>query len=276
MKQDDKIELANGTKIPIIGLGTWKLTGKNCVESVKKALALGYRHIDTAEIYGNEKEVGEGIKGFNRSELFITTKFWPEDWSHDSVMESAKESIAKLGSAFIDLYLVHWPKKNENIREIFTAFKKLQDGDLVRAIGVSNFTINHLKDTLPVAEELGLKIATNQVEFHPLLYQKELLEFCKENDIVVTAYSPIARGEVMKNSALKEIGEAHEKTAAQVSLKWLLQKGLVAIPKSGSEKHLEENINIFDFGLSKEEIKKIDAINENKRQVNPPFSEFEY
>ena len=270
-----KIRLNNKTEIPEIGLGTWKLKGYECIGAVRKALEIGYRHIDTAEIYTNEEEIGEAIKGFLRDKLFITSKVWPNQLNHDRVLKSCEMSLKKLRTDYIDLYLIHWPDKYLDIKDILKAFKFLYDQGKIKAFGVSNFTINHIKDTLKIADRLNLPITVNQVEFHPLLYQRELLDFCKKNNIVITAYSPIAKGRVIENGVIKEIARNYNKTTAQVSLRWLLDKGTVVIPKAKSEKHLAENLDV-DFKLSEEDNKKIDNININQRLTNPGFAEFDY
>ena len=314
-----KIRLNDGNEIPVLGLGTWHLNGESCIYAVKKAIEnfakfkkitkfsgepfenslnnsnlanyskfsieLGYRHIDTAEIYGNENEIGKAISGFNRKELFITSKVFPFMTSnilplpfsltYKGILKACEKSLLRLKTDYLDLYLIHWPRKNKNM-EYLKACKKLIDDGKIKSFGVSNFTINHLKDMIPAAENLGLKISVNQVEFHPLLYQKELLEFCREQNIAITAYSPLARGRVFENKIIQEISSKYNKTPGQISLKWLLQKEMTAIPKASSEKHLIENLNIFDFILNEEDIKRIDNINENKRVVNPVFAEFDY
>ena len=273
-----EIKLNNGKSIPALGLGTWQLKGESCINSVKGAIEMGYTHIDTAEIYGNEEEVGRAIKetGIPRAELFITSKKFPFQLTYNSVIKSCEKSLKKLSTDYLDLYLLHWPKRKKNMKYL-EAFKKLLDEGKIKSFGVSNFTIHHLKDIFPTIENLGLKISVNQVEFHPLLYQKELLEFCKEKNIVMTAYSPLARGMVYENDILKEIGIKYNKTPGQISLRWLLQKDIVVIPKASSEKHLTENINVFDFKLKEEDVHRIDNIAERKRFINPPFfGDFNY
>ena len=270
-----KITLNNNTEIPVIGLGTWQLSSYECLNTVKKALDLGYRHIDTAEAYANESEVGQAIRNFNREDVFITTKVWQENLTRDRVLKACEISLLKLGTDYIDLYLMHWPDKYLNMKEIFKAFKLLYDQGKIKAFGVSNFTINHLKDALEIAEEIDLPISVNQVEFHPLLYQEELLDFCKEKNIIITAYSPLAQGEIFKNQTLKEIANKYNKTAGQIALKWLLEKNIIVIPKTSSINHLQENLNL-NFELAKEDIEKIDKLNKNQRIVDPGFAEFDY
>lgn len=262
--------------IPAIGLGTWMLKGKECEQVVSKAIQCGYRHVDTAEMYDNEEYVGLGLAntGVSRSQLFITSKVWRDNLGKEEVIRSCRLSLERLGTSYLDLYLVHWPNKEISLEETFSAMKQLLDEGKIKAMGVSNFTIEHLKEAILVAEKLGISIAVNQVEFHPLLYQKELLDFCNEHDIQLVAYSPLARGEVLSHPILKEISQEHTKTSAQVVLRWLLQKDIVVIPKSSSEDHLRKNLDVHDFSLSKEEVERIDSMDKNKRLVNPPFNEF--
>ncbi len=261
-------EIAPGVELPVLGLGTWQLTGKECVESVRKALELGYRHIDTAEKYDNEDEIGEAIKNFPRGEVFITSKVSAENLRHDRLIESFNASLARLKTGYLDLYLVHWPSRNIPIEETFGAFKQLMDSGKIRSAGVSNFFTHHLDHAMPAAQKLELKISVNQVEFHPLLHDRKLLEYCRAAAITLTAYSPLARGKALENGLIKEIAGKYGKTPAQISLRWEIQKGTAAIPKAGRSEHLEANINIFDFKIEEDDLKRIDAIPEFKRFVS--------
>ncbi len=262
------IEIAPGVELPALGLGTWQLTGKECVESVRKALELGYRHIDTAEKYNNEDEIGETIKDFPRGELFITSKVSAENLQHDRLIESFNGSLSRLKTGYLDLYLVHWPSRDIPIEETFGAFKQLMDSGKIRSTGVSNFFMHHLDHAIPAAQKLELKISVNQVEFHPLLHDQKLLDYCRAGGITLTAYSPLARGKALNNGLIKEIAGKYGKTPAQISLRWEIQKGTSAIPKAARPEHLEENINIFDFELEDGDMRKIDSIPEFKRFVS--------
>lgn len=268
-----ELELSDGNRIPVLGLGTWELLGDECKEAIRMALNLGYRHIDTAEIYGNQKEIGIAIKKFDRKKIFITSKVWRENLHYDNVIKSCNETLKDLQTDYLDLYLIHWPNRNIPLKETFKALEKLVDEGKIKSIGVSNFTINHLKDALKVAK---LPIIVNQIEFHPYLYQRDLLEFCNKNKIVITAYSPLGRGRLLSDKTILKIANKHEKTPAQICLRWELEKGIVVIPKASSEKHLKENMDIFDWKLDKEDINEIDSIGVQKRFVNPNFSEFDY
>lgn len=275
-----KIKLNNNTEIPSIGLGTWQLNGSECIHAVKQALNLGYRHIDTAEMYLNESEIGTALKSLSdqipRDQLFITSKISPTDLDYYKVLGACEESLARLETHYLDLYLIHWPQKNMNLQEVLKAMKQLYDKGKIKAFGVSNFTIHHLKDTLKIAKELGLPIVTNQVEFHPFLYQKELLDFCNQHDITITAYSPLARGKILDDPTLNELAQKHKKTPCQICLKWMLQKNIIVIPKASRESHLKENINLNDFQLDDEDMERIDNITHKERIINPAFAEFDY
>ena len=253
-----EFKLKDGNRIPALGLGTLELTGEKCIEVVKKSLQLGYKHIDTAEAYGNQKEIGKGIKNFDRKKLFITSKIWMENLHHDDVFKSCEKTLKELKTDYLDLYLIHWPNRNIPLEETFKALEELAKEGKIKSIGVSNFTINHLKDALKVA---GMLITVNQVEFHPYLYQKDLLEFCNQNKIVLTAYSPLGRGSLIKDEVIREISAKYKKTPAQVCLRWELERGVVVIPKASSESHLKENLGIFGWKLSNEDIERIDSIN---------------
>lgn len=263
-----KVKFSEDAGMPVLGLGTWQLTGRECVKSVRNALDLGYRHIDTAQMYGNETEIGEAIEGFPREELFITSKVPPDNLEHDKLLGSCAESLDKLGTDYLDLYLVHWPSSRIPIEETFPAFRELKDEGRIRAAGVSNFFPHHLDSAIPAAREAGLEISVNQVEFHPLLFDEEILEYCAGAGIVLTAYSPLSRGGAMDNAIIMQIAKKYNKTPAQVSLRWGIDKGTVVIPKAASPAHQEENINIFDFRLESADILRIDGIPEFKRIVS--------
>lgn len=262
--------LKGDVNIPQLGIGTWQLKGEACTNAVKMAIEAGYRHIDTAEIYGNEVEVGKGIveSGIDRSELFITSKCWTE---HAGAVEDAlRASLERLGVEYLDLYLIHWPTDEVPIEETIATLDSCREKGLIRAFGVSNYGPKNLQRALDASSN----VAMNQVEFHPFLYQKDLLELCEENGVVLTAYSPIGRGAVIGNEVLESIGKAHGKSAVQVTLRWIIDKGVVAIPKATSEAHIRANLDIFDFELSEEETASIDALNENKRFVDPGFADW--
>jgi methylglyoxal/glyoxal reductase len=262
-------------EIPMIGIGTWQQTNiEKGVKAIRFALKIGYRHLDTADIYGNHDIVKEAIKNFSREKLYITTKLWKDFLHPKHVEKECDKALMQLGLDYLDLYLIHWPDRAKPYLDITYEMNRLIEKGKIKSQGVSNYTIHHLQDLL----NQGLKTQVNQVEFHPLLNQKDLLEFCNRNEIALIAYSPIARGEVFNEPVLIELGQKYKKSASQISLRWLVQKDIVSIPKATSEKHIKENFDIFDFEISKEDILKIDKIStfKRKRLINPDFADFEY
>lgn len=261
-----------GIKVPEIGVGTYRLYGTECYKAVRTALDLGYSHIDTAQMYKNEKEIGEAIykSGKDREKIFLTTKIWHKNLEHDDVLLTVEESLRELETPYVDLLLIHWPNEQYSLEKTFEAMMILRDQGKALNIGVSNFTMSLMKE---VTEELRLPIFCNQIEFHPYLAQLDMLEYSYEKEFLITAYSPLAQGKVLDDETLIEIGKEYGKTAAQVSLRWLIeQENVVTIPKASSREHLEENIDIFDFALSDEHFEMIDQLNKNKRLVNPSFA----
>lgn len=261
-----------GVQVPEIGLGTYKLYGRECYNAVRAALDLGYVHIDTAQMYKNEKEIGEAIykSGKDREKLFLTTKIWHKNLEHDDVLLTVEESLSELDTPYVDLLLIHWPNDQYSLEKTFEAMMVLRDQGKALNIGVSNFTMSLMKE---VMEELRLPVFCNQIEFHPYLAQFNMLDYSYDNEFLITAYSPLAQGKVQNDETLSEIGREYGKTAAQVSLRWLIeQENVVAIPKASSREHLEENIDIFDFALSDEHFEMIDKLNTDNRLVNPTFA----
>ena len=269
-----KVRLHNGVEMPQFGLGVYKVEeGKEAVDTVKTAINLGYRSIDTAALYGNEEGVGKGIKesGLSREELFITTKVWNTDQGYESTLAAFEKSIKKLHLDYIDLYLIHWPVKGKYI-ETWKALEKLYQEGKVKAIGVSNFQVHHLKDLVANSTE---KPVVNQVELHPRLIQEEVRTYCKQMDIAVEAWSPLSRGRLMNDTTLLSIGEKYSKSVAQVILRWHLQNDVIIIPKSSKPARLKENADIFDFVLSTEEMTRISQLNKNER-VGPDPDNFSF
>lgn len=264
-----KKTLNDGNEIPVLGLGTWQMEKDACLKSIPKALELGYRAIDTAYAYYNEKFIGEAIEDFPREKLFITSKLWREFHEPKKVEKICNTSLKDLGTDYLDLYLIHWPEK-KNMVEILEQMHRLKEKGKVKSVGISNATVGHLRELI----KQKVPISNNQVEFHPFLNQTRLLNFCDENHITVTAYSPIAQGTVTNELTLVEIGKKHNKTPPQVSLRWLLQKGIIVIPKAFSKAHLKENLDVFNFSLTVDEMERIDAIDRNHRMVLPEFHEF--
>ena len=260
---NDQAILNNGIKIPYLGLGAYLLNGKEAVNAIHWALEAGYRHIDTARMYNNEKEVGAAVKssGIPREEIFITTKLWNDEHGFDRARKACFKSLERLGLDFIDLYLIHWPGGGER-EETWRALESLYDEGVCKSIGVSNYTINHLKGTLAKANIIP---QINQVEFSPFLYQRELLEFCIDNKIQLEAYSPLGKGEILNNSRLKEMAIKYSKSTAQILIRWCLQHNIVVIPKSANKGRIIENASVYDFEISSEDMKILDSFHRNLR-----------
>lgn len=247
----------SGVEIPSIGLGTWRLTGDACVDSVRTALDLGYRHLDTAQEYGNERQVGDALRAsdVDREDVFVTTKLGSRNRTYDDVVRSVDESLAKLDTAYVDLLLIHWPNVTTPLRETLAAMNELVDEGKVRHLGVSNFGIDRLSRARELSEH---EVATDQVQYNPYWSQTELLDYCRIHGIVLTAYSPLAHGGVLDDPVLESIGDAHGKSAAQVALRWLVQQAnVVTVPKATSRDHLEANLDVFDFELTDREMARI-------------------
>ncbi|WP_088830089.1 aldo/keto reductase [Paenibacillus tyrfis] len=263
IQRNDTTVLNNGVHMPWLGLGVWKTKeGDEVVQAVQHALEAGYRSIDTAAVYGNEAGVGQAIQagGIPRDQLFVTTKVWNADQGYDSTLRAFEESRRKLQLEVIDLYLIHWPVKGK-YKETWKALEKLYKDGLVRAIGVSNFKVHHLEDLLQDSEIVP---AVNQVEFHPLLIQQELRTFCKEHKIQLEAWSPLMQGN-LDLPLLSQLANKYGKTPAQIILRWDLQHGVVTIPKSIRESRIRENIDVFDFTLSDEDMAHLDSLNQDRR-----------
>ncbi len=261
-----------GVDIPEIGLGTYKLHDRECSNAVRMALDIGYRHIDTAQMYKNEREIGEAMSVSNvpREEIFLATKIWHTNLESADVLQTTEETLRNLKTPYVDLLLIHWPNEQYDLRKTIESMLVLRDQGKAMNIGVSNFPLSLLKK---VNEEIRAPIFCNQVEFHPYLDQLDLLDYAIEKDILLTAYSPLAQGKVMQDEVLQEIAESYGKTPAQISLRWLIeQENVVAIPKATTKEHLKTNIDIFDFELSDEDFNRIDQLEKSERLVNPSFA----
>ncbi|NUB93762.1 aldo/keto reductase [Haloterrigena sp. SYSU A121-1] len=249
--------LPSGDEIPVVGAGTWDVGGDAVKESVDTALEIGYTHVDTAEGYKNEAEIGEVLAEHDREDVFLTSKVLPSNLHYDDVFESLEASLEKLGTSYLDLYLIHWPNPAISLRETFNALERAHEEGLIRNVGVSNFSRYQLMFAQQVAD---VPIAVNQIELHPWYYREELLEYCQENDIVVEAAAPLARTELFDDPVLNDIGDAYEKTPAQVALKWAIQKDVVVVPKSTSAEHLRQNLDLFEWELDADDVARIDEI----------------
>ncbi|WP_315720615.1 MULTISPECIES: aldo/keto reductase [unclassified Bradyrhizobium] len=250
---------ANGARIPALGLGTWELRGRTCARIVEQALTLGYRHIDTAQVYENEQEVGEGLRAsrVRRNELFLTTKVWTTHFAPHDLERSTKESLVRLRVSEVDLLLLHWPNPHVPLAETLGALAHAKTLGLARHIGVSNFTVALLDEAVALSPE---PLVCNQVEYHPYLDQTKVREACARHGLALVAYSPIAKGKIKNDPTLTRIGRAHGKSPAQICLRWLVQQNVVAIPRTSKIERLSENLEVFDFELSEQEMADIFAM----------------
>lgn len=263
------IKLNNGTTIPQLGFGTWRIKKEaECIAAITSALKAGYRHVDTAQIYGNEAFVGKALKasGIKRDELFITTKIWNDNMWWTDLEDSFDESLKNLKTNYVDLLLLHFPV-TELRRPAWRLMERLNQSGRAKAIGVSNYTIKHLEELL---KESSIKPAVNQVELHVYLQQPELVAFCQKHDILVEAYSPLAHGYGLDNPTLIEIGRQYGKTATHVMIRWCLEQGTVPLPKSTHPDRIKENIEVFDFALSKTDLQKIKKLEQDYRTCWDP------
>jgi 2,5-diketo-D-gluconate reductase B len=257
---------AKGAKIPAIGLGTWELRAGACARLVEQALKLGYRHIDTAQVYENEREVGQGLRasGVKRDEVFITTKVWTTHFAPNDLERSTKESLAKLRLSEVDLLLLHWPNPQVPLEETLGALAHVKKLGMSKHIGVSNFTVALIEQAVAICPE---PLVCDQVEYHPYLDQTKVRQACARHGMAVVAYSPVAKGRIKNDETLQRIGQAHGKTAAQVCLRWLIQQNVSAIPRTSRIERLSENIDIFDFTLSDDEMNEISQMESAKGRL---------
>lgn len=259
--------LNNNYKMPNIGFGTFRTpSGEETEQSVLNAIKAGYRHIDCAAAYGNEKSVGEAIRksGVAREEIFVTSKLWNDDKGYENTLAAFNRTLEDLQLEYLDLYFIHWPiakasKENwkEANSESWRALEELYNQGKIKAIGVSNFLEHHLE---PLFETAKIKPMVNQIEFHPGMLQKEIVEFCKKHNILVEAWAPFSNGQVLNNPVLKEIADKYEKTVAQLTLRWIIQKGIVPLPKSVTPERIKSNLEVFDFEISAQDVERIDRL----------------
>ena len=260
--------LSNGVNMPSIGFGTYKSgSDEETAKIVKYALEAGYRQIDTASFYGNEVGIGNGIKesGIKREDLFLVTKLWNDDHGYDKTIEAFNKSLERLQVDYLDLYLIHWPNKLNS--ETWKAFEYLYKIGKVKTIGVCNFKIGHLEELKKTAEIMPM---VNQIEIHPGRSQKDMVKYCKENNIQLVAWGPIMRGKIVEIPLLNELAKKYNKNEAQITLKWHIQNGIIPIPKSSNIERIKANFNIFDFQISNEDIEKIDLLNRDENISGVP------
>lgn len=264
--------LSNGVKIPSIGFGTYKSgDDEETAKIIKNALNLGYKMIDTASFYNNEVGIGNGIKesDIDRKDIFIVTKLWNDDHGYDKTIEAFNKSLNNLQVDYIDLYLIHWPNKLN--AETWRAFEHLYETGKVKAIGVCNFKVEHLEELKKTAKIMPM---VNQVEIHPFSTKNNIINYCKDNNIKVVAWSPISRGRVLSNDLMIDLSQKYKKSIVQIVLRWHMQKGVIPIPKSSNENRIKENIDIFDFEISSEDMKAIDSLDEgyDMSVTTPPLN----
>jgi diketogulonate reductase-like aldo/keto reductase len=263
---------ANGVRMPAVGMGTMTLKGETCVNAVSAALKLGYRHLDTAERYGNETEVGEGLRasGIDRKDVFVTTKVYWDKLAPADFQKSFDESLRKLKLPSVDLLLIHWPSKTVPLADTMPVLCAAKKDGRARHIGIANFTLPLIEEAVRLSSE---PLVTNQIEVHPYLDQSKVIAACRKHGISITAYCPLARGQVPGDAALAAIGQRHRKTAPQVALRWLVQQGIAVIPRSSKPERLGENMAVFDFALSDAEMAEIARLRKpDSRVVNPPHA----
>lgn len=267
------IKFKNGIECPALGFGTWQLQGSEATRVVKDALAVGYRHIDTADRYGNHQEVGKAIaeSGISRADIFLTTKLWDNDLEADNVGPAVDRFLQELGTDYIDLLLIHWPNRTVPIEETLRAMKMCQESGKVRSIGVSNFTEHHLDDALAT----GIDFVTNQVEVRPRFNQAPLRAYCTSKNIVVTGYSSLRAGD-MATPEIVALATKYGKTSAQIILNWVVGQGMIALPQSSKIERMQENFESLDFSLSEEDVEVIESISQEERFNNPDFADFDY
>ncbi len=259
MEFNQSIQLLNGVEIPVLGFGTYKMDDDGAAQAVREAIRLGYRHIDTASYYKNEKGVGQGIAqcGLPRDQIFLTSKMWNDEQGYEQTLEAFERSIQKLGVDYLDLYLIHWPQPQSN--DTWRAMEKLYREGKIRAIGVSNFSVEQVEDLM---KNSTIAPMVNQVELHPCLSQPEMRAFCRDKGIALTAWSPLDRGKVFDLPIIQSLCQKYGKTPAQIVLRWEIQMGLVTIPKTANPVRMQENAAVFDFVLTGQEMRSIQALDE--------------
>jgi len=273
MLEISSVKLNSGTKMPALGFGTWNLHGDEAERSVRAALNSGYRLIDTAKIYGNEQEVGQAIRDsqVSRQEIFVTTKLWTSDHGYESAHQAFDDSLGRLGLEYVDLYLIHWPGRDRQVRlDSWKALEETQDLGRAKAIGVSNFTPEHLAE---LAKHSQTTPAVSQIEFHPFIYHRQIstLEYCKKHDIAVEAYSPLSMGRKIDDPLISAVAKRVKRTNAQVMLRWAIQHETIPIPKSAHPERIKENLQVFDFKLSDEEMDVLDGLSGGNGKSALPF-----
>lgn len=258
--------------IPLVGLGTWQLQGALCTDIVKKALDLGYTHIDTAYLYNNHQQIGKALQATDRTSIFLTSKFQIYQLENCCLEKLCDQMLQELGTDYLDLLLLHCPDRAGPMHEALEALDQLKKTKKIRYAGVSNFTVRHLQDML----QWGIRPSVNQVEFHPFLYQKPLWEFCRKENITLTSYRTFGKGALLTDPFLMQVASRYKRSVAQILLRWCVQKNIPVIPKASEESHLQENLDVFNFTLSKEDMERLDTLNVEKRFCESVWSDFNY
>ncbi|MFB6101539.1 MAG: aldo/keto reductase [Haloplanus sp.] len=259
--------LPSGDELPQLGLGTWNIQGETVKEAVRTALDDGYTHIDTAEGYHNEAELGEVLAAYDRDDFFLTSKVLPSNLAYDSLIESCEASLDRLGVDYLDLYLVHWPNPAVSLRESLNAMATLHDRGLVRNVGVSNFSAYQLSCAQHIAD---VPIAVNQIEFHPWFQRPELVDYCHETGVTVEAAAPLARTEIFDDAVVQELAEAYDKSAPQIVLKWAIERGITVLPKSSAPEHVRQNAALFDWEMDEADLARLDDRDRNHPVYDTP------
>jgi diketogulonate reductase-like aldo/keto reductase len=265
------VQFKNGDSMPALGYGTWKLSeGEEAYTAVQEALSAGYRLIDTAAVYGNEISVGKAIAGYeiDRRDIFLTTKLWSDDLGYESALDACRRSLERLGMEYVDLYLIHWPSGPE-WADAWRALVQLQQDGLAKHIGVSNFTGKHLEELKRISDVVP---EVNQIELHPYIYdqQIEILQYCRDNSIVVEAYSPLVQGDALNDLMIAQIADKYQKTSAQILLRWAIQHHTIPLPKSSHPDRIEENFDIFDFEIVDDDMLVLDGVSNGNRVTHDP------
>ncbi|MGV1802926.1 aldo/keto reductase [Agrobacterium vitis] len=269
MADQSYISFSDGNSIPQVGLGVWQTPNSEAAPAVRSALSSGYRHIDTAAVYENEEGVGEGIRssGIDRGDIFLTTKLWNNEQGFDNTLKAFDASLKRLGTDYVDLYLIHWPSPHRGLFvETWKAFIQLKEGGRARSIGVSNFYPEHLKT---IIDETGVVPVINQIELHPDFQQKQAREFHQAHNIVTQSWSPLGQGKLLDNPVIGKIATKHGRTAAQIIIRWHIESGLVVIPKSVTPSRIEENFKVFDFSLDPQDMTEIAALDSSSTRIGP-------
>ena len=265
------VTLPSGDELPVVGVGTWDIEGDTVRESVRTALDAGYTHVDTAEGYMNESEIGDAIADYDREELFLTSKVLPKNLDYESVIRSCEASLDRLGTDYLDLYLIHWPNPAISLRETLNAMATLHDEGKIRNVGVSNFSAYQLSCAQHISP---VPIAVNQIEFHPWFQRSDLVEYCRETDTVVEAAAPLARTEIFEDEVVQELADAYDKTPAQIVLRWAIENDVVVLPKSSSPEHVRENVELFDWEFDDEDRQRLDERDRDYPVYDTPAREW--